>query len=654
MIANIEKDRMEYLVNQLNYYTDLYDKGTPVISDKEWDDLYFELVDLETRAGYHFKESPTQSIRYEVKSKLDKVEHNHAMLSLDKTKDWHEFINHFESTKDVTGMLKLDGLTVCLTYRGGRLVGAETRGDGAVGEDILHNARVIPSIPKSIAYRDELIIDGEVICKTSDFEKFSGEYKNPRNFASGSLRLLDSNECAKRKLTFVAWNVVKGFKEENNFFKRLNLIKDLGFKTVPCTSSFDWDAKEFLLKTADELGYPIDGLVGRYTDIAYGESLGSTAHHTNAAYAFKLYDEEYETRLKTIRWQVGRTGVLTPVAVFEPIEIDGTTVEKASLHNYSVMKEIMGDCCYCGQKIKIIKANQIIPQVSWAHKMNYGEVISRGGITCDGFSNDFGLLCPACEGVTHIEVSESGVENVVCGNPQCEGKLVERLEHYCDRKKGMDIHGLSEQTLERLVEWGWVSSIRDIYSLDTFSREWKNKPGFGEKSVDNILTAIENSKQTTLEQFIAALGIPLVGRRVAKEIVQYYPTYDDFREACCGEWSALDGFGPEMEKAINSFDYTEADEIAAMLTFKQPEVQVNDTQTDAAAGLVFVITGKLSRPRAEIVSDIEAAGGKVGSSVTSKTNYLVCNQTENTTKYNKAQSLGLPIITETELMEIIK
>lgn len=313
------KGTMRLMVDLLNKYNDAYDKGQPLISDKEYDDLYFELQDAEKELNFAFDDSPTQKVRYVIKTSLEKVTHNHPMLSLDKTKDWNEFLNYFQN-KDVVGMVKLDGLTCSLEYIDGNLVSAETRGNGLIGEDILHNAKVIPSIPKKISYRDRLVVDGEIICTDSDFADFSNEYANSRNFASGSIRLLDSKECEKRKLTFVVWNIIYGYEDKNSFLDKLHLVKQLGFKVVPHTSSFDWDAKEFLVDKAKKLGYPIDGLVGRFDDIKYGESLGTTGHHSKSAFAFKFYDEEYETTLKDIEWSYGRTGILTPVAIFDPVD----------------------------------------------------------------------------------------------------------------------------------------------------------------------------------------------------------------------------------------------------------------------------------------------------------------------------------------------
>ena len=640
----LEEIKMQ--IAQLNMWTKAYDEGHPLVSDKKWDEAYFRLVDLENKANIHLPNSPTQKVVYEVQTELKKVTHNHPMLSADKTKDWDKFVQYF-GNKDVIGMLKLDGLTLSLRYIDGHLVSAETRGDGEIGEDVTMNATTIASIPKYIDYTDELIIDGEIICRYCDFAAFSGEYANPRNFAAGSIRLLDPNECKKRNLTFVAWHVVKGL--TNDVAKNLNHLVRLGFLTTPWTSSFDWDAKEYLIDCAKKLSYPIDGLIGRFMDREYGDSLGATSHHSKAIYAFKFYDETVQARLNTIKWQVGRSGVLTPIACFDPIEIEGTIVERASLHNYSVMRETLGPCAYIGEPLQVYKANQIIPQIlpvddKWRY--DYGYVVSHCGVS----ANDEPEFCPCCGKSVYRRVSESGVENYYCENPQCEGRLVERLEHFCSRK-GLDIRGLSEQTLEKLVDWKWVASIKDLYNLSSRQGEWKNKLGFGEKSVDNILVAIENSKHTTLEKFISAIGIPLIGERVSKILAEKCKNWETFRnliEKDSFSFEEWDGFGYEMNRELKHFNYDEADELAKMFTFTVVEKAGNDV----LKGKTFVITGKLSRKRDEIKAEIESLGGKVGSSITAKTDYLIANQPENTTKYNTALAKGIPIINEEEYKAI--
>ena len=638
-----EFERISYLTDYLNQMTAKYDAGEPEISDKEWDTLYFELKALEDKTGIIMVNSPTQVISYEVVNSLNKVEHNHKMLSLAKTKDWDEFLNYF-SGKDVIGMVKLDGLTCSLEYQNGRLMRAETRGNGIVGEDILHNAKVIPSIPKIIPYYEHLIVDGEIICTDSDFAAFSNEFANSRNFASGSIRLLDSKECEKRKLTFVVWNVVEGFEPYGSFLNKLSLVEKLGFEVVPWTSSFDWDAKEFLVDKAKELGYPIDGLVGRFDDIAYGAKLGETDHHSKAAFAFKFYDETYPTTLKTIEWTMGRTGILTPVAVFEPIDIEGSTVERASLHNYSVMTQLMGKP-FVGQNIQVFKANMIIPQIAEAEKVDPS--VEKDWISIPE-------VCPICGQVIGIEESDTGIKNVVCGNPECEGKLINRLDHFCG-KKGLDIKGLSKATLEKLIDWGWVTNLHDIFELPSHRAEWIQKSGFGAKSVDNILNAVEGAKSPTLDSFICSLGIPFIGKTVSKDLVKQIKTYEEFKEKAQShfDFSNYDGFAGSKTSAIWNYDFTEADKIYRYLTVPTVEETVTSSSS-SLDGITVVITGKLInyKNRAALQSDIEAAGGKVVGSVSKNTNYLINNDSTSTSSKNlTAQKLGVPIITETEFVK---
>lgn len=633
--------RMKQLIQLLNDWTSKYDAGYPVVSDIEWDKNYFELKALEEETGICLMGSPTQNIHYEFKTSLTKVKHNHPMLSLDKTKDWKEFIEYFEN-KDVVGMPKLDGLTVSLAYENGKIISAETRGDGEIGEDVTHNILTVQGVPYIIPYKERLIIDGEIICTDKDFEPFKEEYKNNRNFASGSIRLLNANECRKRKLTFVVWNVVEGL--ESTVIKNFTTLKKLGFTVPPWTSSFDWDARDFLVNSCKELGYPIDGLVGRFNDIEYGTSLGSTSHHARAAYAFKFSDAEVDTELLDIEWGMGRTGVLTPVAIFEPVELEGTTVSRASLHNISVMNSLWKDNWYKGLTVTVFKSNQIIPQISKVTKKEEEKKLIK---------LEMPKLCPECGGETKVVTSESGVKQLICTNPACQAKLINQLDHFCG-KKGMDIKGLSKATLEKLINWGWVNKITDIYSLNKYKKEWIDKEGFGEKSVTNILQAIENSKICKLENFISALGIPLIGKTVAKEIVKYFATWDDFISAVGdGQWSALDGFGPEMEKALNSFDFSIAKEVEPYLTFEKIVIKNEDI---TLKGLTFCVTGKLKefKNRDAIKSYIEDLGGKVTGSVSGNTNYLINNDINSTSAKNKtAQKLGIPIITEEQLKKMI-
>lgn len=645
--------RMEELINILNQATAEYDKGTPLMSDKEWDDLYFELVYLEQETGTYLKHSPTQYVIYDTVNELNKVEHNHPMLSLAKTKEVDEAVAAMHN-KDYLMMLKLDGLTCSIRYVDGRLVSAETRGNGEVGEDITHNAMVIRTIPKRIAYTGELILDGEMICTYEDFEPFSEEYKNPRNFASGSIRLLNSETCRHRNLTFVVWEVIKGLEDLETLHEKLLNVRELGFRVVPFRLNNDQSTKERieeLQDAAEYRRYPIDGIVFKIDDVEYGKSLGQTSHHFNNAIAYKFYDETYETRLKYIDWTMGRTGVLTPVAVFEPIEMDGAIVERASLHNVSVMKEIMG-VCYAGQKIEVFKANQIIPQIKSAEKYDYGTIIAHGGITVDGFSGD--LLCPVCGGGTAIERSESGTENLICLNENCEGKLVNKLDHFFG-KKGLDVKGLSKATFEKLIDWGWVTSPQDVFLLGEKKLEWINKPGFGVASVTRILNAIESGSKCSLSSVISAAGIPLIGTTVSKSLATIFGSYQDFRDAIDNnfDFTELDGFGWEMHKAISSFNFTEMDNIVN--NYLQIEDTTKEQTAQSLQNLVFVITGKLKtfKNRDELKAEIEAHGGKVTGSVSGKTNYLINNDTESTSSKNKtAKQLGVQIISEMDFRKL--
>lgn len=635
---------MEEIIKQLNEWTKLYDEGRPTVSDKKWDELYFKLVEMEKEAGYSLPNSPTKKINYEAVSSLKKVQHNHLMLSLAKTKNWADFVNYFsniDSGKDIVLMPKLDGLTCSLRYINGELVSAETRGNGQEGEDILHNAKVISSIPNKIDYKDELIIDGEVICTYKNFENWKEEFKNPRNFAAGSIRSLDSKICANRNLTFVCWNVIIGFEENSSFIYKLEKLDKLGFITIPWVSTFDLDAKEYIIEKSKELSYPIDGLVARFDDLVFGRELGETAHHPKSAYAFKFYDEEYETTLRGIEWSLGRTGVLTPIACFDPVDIDGTVITKASLHNLSILNELSGGYQNVGDKLYIYKANQIIPQASrWEHQN-------------DGIELSVPLVCPVCGGATEIQVSDSGTNVLVCTNPDCQGKFLNKLDHFCG-VKGLDIKGLSLATLEKIYNWGWVNTLADLYNLKNYRDIWINKPGFGVASVDKILNAIENSKNTTLESFISAIGIPTIGKTISKEIVKYVSTYENFRELIFEkfDWSTYDGFGIITSDFINNFDYTEADNVFPYLSFKK----IEHNQTNQLNGKTFCITGTLKtfKNRAELQNKIESAGGKVVSAISSKVDYLINNNIESTSSKNlAARKLNIPIISEEEVKKFL-
>ena len=642
----MEKYEIRPLIDKLNYYTKMYDEGHPEISDREWDDMYFQLQSAERFYNVYYEDSPTQRVNYQVINELNKVEHNHKMLSLDKTKDT-DVVSSFIGSQPYLAMLKMDGLTCSLRYIGGKLVSAETRGNGLVGEDILHNALVVKNIPNKIDYTEELIVDGEIICKYSDFEKFSNEYANPRNFASGSIRLLDSAECAKRNLSFVAWEVVKGL-EDNSFSKKLNSLSSLGFTVVDnvITKNYEEDIK--LLKYfAEQKGYPIDGIVFKFDDVEYGKSLGETGHHFKNAIAYKFYDEEYETTLLDIEWTMGRTGVLTPVAILNPIDIEGTEVSRASLHNISIMEELLKYAPFKGQKVYVYKANMIIPQISRSEELFMDTIVDKFEYI------HIPETCPICGGATKI-VQENESKILMCDNPQCEGKLVNRIEHFFG-KKGLDAKGISKATIEKLISWGWVESITDVFELSKHAKEWKNIQGFGEKSVTNILESIERSKSCALESIISAAGIPLIGRTVARDLAKRFNTYEDFRDAIRNgfDFTKFDGYGYEMHKAISTFNYTELDNIVEKyLTIEKNNDIIN---VEKLKDLTFCITGKVHiwKNRDELSAEIEKLGGKVTGSVSKNTNYLINNDVNSTSaKNNKAKELGIQIISEEDFKKI--
>lgn len=640
------------LVNYLNECTKAYDEGKPLITDKEWDDLYFQLEQLEKEAGLILSNSPTQSISFEVVNELQKVEHDHKMLSLEKTKSADEVLT-FCKGKQILAMCKMDGLTCSLTYENGELVSAETRGNGLVGENILHNAKIIPSIPKTIPYKEKLTIDGEIICTYKDFKKFEDVYKNPRNFASGSIRLLSAKECATRSLTFVAWDVMTPLQEYNLLSDKLIYLKSIGFTTVPFIRTIFKNSQEVedfisdIKWAAEENSYPIDGAVFKFNDCEYGLSLGETSHHFKNAIAFKFYDETVSSSLLDIEWTMGRTGVLTPVAVFEPIEMDGSTVERASVHNISIMEELFHGTPFENQQIEVYKANMIIPQIYSAecidpNFMHYPELPFI----------DIPEVCPVCGGATEV-VCDLGTKVLKCTNPSCEGKLINKLDHFCG-KKGLDMKGISKATLEKLIDWGWVNSITDIFELHQHKTEWIQKPGFGVKSVEKILSSIDASRNCDLDQFICALGIPLIGNTASKALSQAFCKWNEFIYAVDEyyDFSTLPNFGIEMNNSIINFNYNEARFIVDnYIHFNEYEIVESGSDL---AGKTFVITGKLTqfKNRDELKAKIESLGGKVTGSVSKNTDYLINNDVESTSSKNKtAKSLGIPILSENDFIE---
>lgn len=639
------------LVEQLNDATKAYDEGKPYISDAEWDEKYYELVKLEKETGIYYPNSPTQSIDYQVVSGLSKTTHKVPMLSLDKTKSIDD-IKKFIDGKEVIASLKMDGLSCRLEYIDGNLVSASTRGNGTIGENITHNAMVLKNVPQSITYKEPLIIDGEVICDYKSFEPFSADYKHPRNFAAGAIRLLNSKESAARNLSFVVWEVIEGFDNCETLSAKLEEVEELGFDVVPhhiIHSDFKDVNNDFQTLIIDSLcfvgsNYPIDGLVFKYDNCAYFQSLGTTGHHPRGAYAMKFYDETYETTLLDIEWQLSRTGQINPVAVFDEVEIDGTSVSKASLSNLTILHNTL-NMPWRGQSITVSKRNLIIPKVESADVVTIPED--------DKMYISMPAHCPVCGGAVIVR-KDNDSEILFCNNPNCEGKFLTSLNHFCS-KNGLDIKGLSAATLEKLIDWGWVERYGDIFTLSAHRDEWIKKPGFGTASVDKVLAAIEKASHCNLANYISAFGIPLVGLNTAKELCTYFPTWKDFINAIETSYPfyQLSGFGREINNSLSNFDYSEARYIAHnFVSFIEPKAKGNES---AISGKTFVITGSLEhyKNRDELKAFIESSGGKVAGSVSGKTNYLINNDPLGRSSKNlKAQSLNIPIITEDEFLNL--
>lgn len=637
------KARVEYLVAELNKHTELYDNGIPEISDKQWDDMYFELVTLEHERGYILPNSPTQKVNYTVVNELQKVKHNHPMLSLDKTKDIEE-IKSFIGNRDWIAMLKMDGLTCSLLYEDGKLVRAETRGDGEIGEDITHNAMVVPSIPKRIPYTDRLIVDGEIICKLDDFKEFEGEYKNARNFASGSIRLLDSVECSKRKLTFVAWDIIGPHDKCDTLFTKLIALMNFNFITVPfCTAdivNFE-NAVDLLKEYINVYHYPIDGLVFKWNNCAEYESAGRTDHHFRGGLAYKFYNELYETKLTDVEWTMGKTGALTPTAIFKTVQIDGCDISRASLHNISIIKKLglTNNCT-----VKISKRNEIIPQVE--------ECLQDGDSAIK-----IPKYCPVCGGETEV-VTENASEVLVCKNPNCSGKLLGRLKFFVS-KPAMNIDGLSEAILDILISKGWVTKFKDIYYLYLHGREWEQLDGFGEKSVAKILDAIDRSRRVSLANFICALSIDGVGKSASKTISDAFDgDFNAFYKAFKNHynWTELEDIGDKTSQNITKYlteNEAEIVDLALEMNFIVPEkVEVKE---NPFMGKLICCTGKLNTfTRDSINAKIVELGAKVASGVSAKTDYLITNTPDSGSSKNvNAKKFGTKIITEAQFLEMI-
>ena len=641
MCNNIMKDLIKKL-NDANYA--YYNTDNPIMTDIEYDTLFKKLQEMEKETGIILSNSPTQNVGAPILNELAKVEiKSKPMLSLDKVHSAEE-VYSFAKGKKLLGLIKCDGLSTRLIYENGKLVSAHTRGNGYEGSDVTEHVKNFLNVPLTICATRRYVVDGESIIKDSDFATLEG-FKNSRNTASGALSLLDVNEVKKRKLSFILWDVIEGEEDEDSLEERIFHAMKLGFEVVKGVeiSSNDLsvekidEGNQIVLNKAKDCGIPCDGVVWKFDSVSYGDKLGSTSHHFNNGIAWKPEIETMESSLIAIEWTMGRTGQLTPVALIEPIEMDGATIERCSMHNISIMRSLLGDYPHEGQMVKVYRANMIIPQIleadtSYTNKP-YMIIPNR---------------CPVCGEETEVR-QDNDSQFLYCANPNCQGKLLNRLDHYCS-KKGMDIKNLSKATLEKLIDKFNLQTFSDLYNLEQYKTEWAAMPGFGQKSVERILNSIESSKETTLDKVLAAAGIPLVGALVSKELTKYYHTYEDFRKAVNSNFNfaSIDGFGEVICDNILSFDYTELDEVIPYLSIG---CKVNTVQDASLEGLSFVITGKLGKifkNRAELEENIKSRGGLVKSSVTKNTSYLIANAAEDTTKYNTARALGTPILTEEE------
>lgn len=636
-------EEIKKLVEKLNKYQKSYNAGHPEISDKEWDDLYNKLKEMEIESGYFLPDSPTQRVYdFSPITTLEKTAHSHPMLSLEKTKNI-EVLDEFCQKYPVCLMAKMDGLTCSLEYNNGELIKAETRGNGLVGENILPNVLASAFVPKKIEYKYNLVIDGEIICKYSDFDPYREDFRNPRNFAAGSIRLQNPKECRNRPLTFVAWEVVSGYTEFTLLSERLEAIRKLGFVIVPYEvmdkTDGSWDDRVDRIKQKCT-DYPIDGLVAKYNKISLKSTLGETAHHFKNALAYKFYDEEYETTLKAIDWSMGTTGTLTPVAIFDEVNIKDTVISRASLFNLDVLEETLGVTPYVGQKVYVIKCNEVIPQINWSEiQTNPDNPIP------------IPTECPYCGHDLTIE-KVVNTYSLVCKNTQCTGKLINRLTYFCG-KRGLDIKGLSQKTLEDLLEWGYVNNYRDIFELRKMRTQWIKKDGYGPKSVDKVLDAIDAvAANVQLDKFISALCIPFIGPVYAQTLAAKCGTYKEFRDKVDNHFnfSTYEGFGESKTASLYKYDYKDADSVASILTFGEAP-----TETIAkVATFKVVVTGSLHHfhNRDELKRFVIEHGGSLIDRINPTVNYLITNNADATSgKAKEAKALGIPFLTEEEFLK---
>ena len=646
-----KNERMKELVSLLNKASRAYyQEAQEIMSNYEYDRLYDELKELEDELGITLSNSPTVNVGYEVVSELPKERHESPMLSLDKTKEVEELKN-FVGDQTVLMSWKMDGLSVVLTYRDGKLYKAVTRGNGEVGEVITNNAKVFKNVPVQIAYQGELILRGEAVIGYKDFEKINQEiedvdarYKNPRNLCSGSVRQLNNQITAKRNVMFYAFTLVQadGVDFQNSRACQMEWLKSQGFTTVEyymvTRDTVEDEVAKFSSKISEN-DFPSDGLVLTYDDIAYGRSLGRTAKFPRDSFAFKWQDEIRETVLREIEWSPSRTGLINPVAIFDPVELEGTTVSRASVHNISIMEELeLG----IGDRIEVYKANMIIPQIA--------ENLTRSGV------KDIPCKCPVCQGETKIR-QVGNAKALYCMNPECQAKHVKSFALFVSRD-ALNIEGLSEATLEKFISRGYIHTFADIFHLDQYKEEIQKMEGFGEKSYKKLTESIEKARTTTLPRVIYSLGIAGIGLANAKVICRELK-YDveSLLKVSEEELNEIQGVGEVLAKAFVGYfaDAKHVENFRRLLNeLTSPEETV--TKQQIFEGVNFVITGSVKHfaNRGEVKELIESLGGKVTGSVTSKTNYLINNDVTSTSSKNKkANELGIPIISEETFLELV-
>ena len=649
-------------VRKLNRASEAYyNTGQPIMSDYEFDKKIEELKQWEEETGIVLSNSPTHNVGYLVADELKEVKHNHLMLSLDKTKSVDELI---EFLGDKNGFLsvKCDGLTTSLHYINGELIGAETRGDGVAGTECLQNVLTMKNVPKEIPYKDELIIDGETIIGWDTFREINDKlpedkkYKHPRNLVSGSLQLLDSKEAASRNMRFVAWRVIKGFEHKSVFFD-LKRAESNGFEIVPMWSySNNSSDKENLSKMLEDLRYeadfhniPYDGAVMAVDDYKIAESMGRTDKYFRHSKAYKYEDELFETVLTDIEWNTSKTGLVNPVAIFEPVDLNGAITTRATLHNITYIKDMM---LGIGDRIRVYRSNMVIPKVH--------DSIDKSG------NFNIPSKCPICGQPTRI-IKENDSEVLICENPDCKGKLLGRLVHAASRN-ALDIENLSESTIEKFINLGWLNSIKDIYHLSNHENDMKTIDGFGKKSVEKLLNSIEKSRKTTLDRFLYSLSIPLLGKSASQDIaenctIENTSSIGNFMQIMITDgaehFRSISGIGDSLINSLNSYfniHCSEIFELTKEFKFDKPNIVLDETPK-TLQGKTFVVTGSVNhyKNRDELKADIVVHGGTVVGSVSSKTSYLINNDINSTSSKNqKAKSLNIPIISEEDFLKMIQ